>query len=203
MHGRAPLPSQPFAPGLKVGLLGGSFNPAHEGHRWISLVALRRLGLHQVWWLVSPQNPLKPKSGMAPLAARMASARAVADHPAIVISDLEARLGSRYTIDTLHALRRRAPATHFVFLMGADNFIALPRWRDWTGIMESVPIAVIARPGYSLKARLSQPARHYAHRQLAQTDARLLAQTPPPAWVFLEDRPTPISSTAIRAGRKG
>lgn len=198
----APTPlATPVAPGLRIGLLGGSFNPAHEGHRWISLVALRRLGLHRVWWLVSPQNPLKPEAGMAPFAERFASARAMATHPAIAVADIEHRLGTRFTADTLAALTARAPHTRFVWLMGADNLVSLPRWRDWTRIMETVPVAVIARPGYSLKARLSPAARRYAHAQLPQDHARLLPGRTPPAWVFIEDRPTGISSTRIRAQR--
>jgi len=184
--------------GLRIGLLGGSFNPAHDGHRHISLVALRRLGLHQVWWLVSPQNPLKPEQGMAPLASRMKSAQATARHPAIHISDIETQLGTRYTADTIRQLTTRAPAARFVWLMGADNLVSFPKWHRWTTIMESVPVAVIARPGYSLKARLSPAANRYADRQIPVEQASQLADAKAPAWVFIEDQPTSESSTRIR-----
>lgn len=184
--------------GLRIGLLGGSFNPAHEGHRHISLVAQRRLGLHQVWWLVSPQNPLKPEQGMAPFAKRMESAQAMAGHPAIVVSDIETQLGTRYTADTIRQLITRAPATRFVWLMGADNLVSFPKWHRWTTIMETVPVAVIARPGYSLKARLSPAANRYADRQIPIEQAAQLADAKAPAWVFIEDQPTPASSTQIR-----
>jgi len=184
--------------GLRIGLLGGSFNPAHEGHRHISLVALRRLGLHQVWWLVSPQNPLKPEQGMAPFADRMRSAQAKAQHPSIHVSDIETQLGTRYTADTIRQLTGRAPATRFVWLMGADNLVSFPKWHRWTTIMESVPVAVIARPGYSLKARLSPAANRYADRQIPVEQASQLATMQTPAWVFIEDQPTGQSSTQIR-----
>lgn len=184
--------------GLRIGLLGGSFNPAHEGHRHISLVALRRLGLHQVWWLVSPQNPLKPEQGMAPFADRMRSAQAMARHPSIHVSDIETQLGTRYTADTIRQLTNRAPATRFVWLMGADNLVSFPKWHRWTTIMETVPVAVIARPGYSLKARLSPAANRYAERQIPVEQAAQLADAIAPAWVFIEDQPTSTSSTQIR-----
>jgi len=184
--------------GLRVGLLGGSFNPAHQGHLHISRVALRRLGLHQVWWLVSPQNPLKPQSGMAPLAQRLKSAQEMAQHPAIRVADIETHLGTRYTADTLYQLRQRAARTRFVWLMGADNLIAFPRWHRWTSIMQLMPIAVIARPGYSLKARLCRTSTRYASAQLPAAAARLLADARPPAWVFLEDQPDPTSASHIR-----
>ncbi len=188
-----------LTPGLRIGLLGGSFNPAHEGHRHISLVALKRLGLHQVWWLVSPQNPLKPEQGMAPFAERFASAKKAARHPAIKVTNIENQLGTRYTADTIRKLTDRAPGTRFVWIMGADNLIGFPRWHAWTEIMDRVPVAVISRPGYSLKARLSHAATRYAHRQFPPEHAKLLPDVEPPAWVFVEDRPTDASSTAIRA----
>lgn len=184
--------------GLRIGLLGGSFNPAHDGHRHISMVALRRLGLHQVWWLVSPQNPLKPEQGMAPFADRMESALAMAQHPAIRVSDIETQLGTRYTADTIRQLAVRAPTARFVWLMGADNLVSLPRWHRWTTIIESMPVAVIARPGYSLKARLSPAATRYANRQIPVEQASQLAAMQAPAWVFIEDQPTAQSSTQIR-----
>ncbi|MEQ8746096.1 nicotinate-nucleotide adenylyltransferase [Pyruvatibacter sp.] len=184
--------------GLRIGLLGGSFNPAHDAHRHISLVALRHLNLHQVWWLVSPQNPLKSERGMAPFEQRMQSARDMAQHPAIRVTDMETQLGTRYTADTVRALTRRAPATHFVWLMGADNLLSFPRWHQWTRLMHSVPVAVIARPGYSLKARLSHAATRYAHSQYCVEAAAHLPGAKPPAWVFIEDQPNTLSSTRLR-----
>jgi len=185
--------------GLRIGLLGGSFNPAHEAHRHISLVALRYLRLHQVWWLVSPQNPLKPQRGMAPFGQRMASAHAMADHPAIRVTDIETRIGTRFTADTICQVTARAPGTDFVWLMGADNLVSFPDWKRWTAIMEQVPVAVIARPGYSLKARLSKTATRYAATQISDADAAALPGMTAPAWVFIEDQPTPLSSTQRRS----
>jgi nicotinate-nucleotide adenylyltransferase len=186
-------------PGRRIGLLGGSFNPAHDGHRHISLVALRALALDQVWWLVSPQNPLKPAAGMAPLAERLARARAVAAHPRIAVIDLETRLGTQYTADTLAALRAECHGTRFVWLMGADNMIGFDRWRSWTEIAETVPIAVIDRPGYLHRALASAFARRYAQARVPAEAARLLPATPPPAWTVLRARLHPASATAIRA----
>lgn len=135
--------------GLRVGLLGGSFNPAHDGHRYISRLALKLLGLDEVWWLVSPQNPLKPAAGMASLGDRLARAQAVADHPRIRVTDLERLLGTRYTADTLAALHRCFPRTRFVWLMGADNLLQVPRWQRWTEIFETTPVA-LRRPHVSI-----------------------------------------------------
>ena len=188
---------------LAVGLLGGSFNPAHEGHLEISLAALHRLGLDRVWWLVSPQNPLKPESGMAPLDERMAGARRLARHPRLLVTDIEAGLGTRYTADTLDGLRRRHPGTAFVWLMGADNLVQMPHWDRWTAIFEAVPVAVFDRPTYSQKALSGKAARRYRDRRLPERKARLLARLEPPAWVFLHTRLNPLSGTGIREGRQG
>ncbi|MEQ9639629.1 MAG: nicotinate-nucleotide adenylyltransferase [Alphaproteobacteria bacterium] len=182
---------------LRVGLLGGSFNPAHDGHRHVSLWALRALRLDQVWWLISPQNPLKPAAGMAPLAQRMASARAAARHPAIRVSDIEDRLGTRYTVDTVAALCRRHRDIDFVWLMGADILVQLPRWRRWTDLTRMVPIAVLDRPGYAyaaLAGRAAQRLRRFRVRNPGD-----LAQTRPPAWAFLWGRRHTASATEIRA----
>jgi nicotinate-nucleotide adenylyltransferase len=190
---------------LKIGLLGGSFNPAHEGHRHISLLALKQLRLDQVWWLVSPQNPLKPRAGMAPFAHRLAGARAMARHPRIRVSDLEARLGTRFTVDTVAALRRRRPQHAFVWLMGADNLVQLPRWRRWREMVESVPLAIFNRAG---------PDQDGGHRALAGPAAARFARyrilrpaelplTPAPAWCFLFSRLHAASSSAIRGGEGG
>lgn len=192
-------PAPPAARGLRVGLLGGSFNPAHEGHRYVSLEALKRLDLDQVWWLVSPQNPLKPRAGMAPLADRLASARAVARHPRIRVLDLERRLGTVYTVDLLRRLAGWR-GHRFVFLIGADNLLQLPRWRHWLEIVERVPVAVIERHPYSRGALAGRAARRLAAARLDAERARELAERPPPAWVYLKVRPHPASSTALRAG---
>ena len=189
-------------PGMRVGLLGGSFNPAHAGHRHISLIALKRLQLDRVWWLVSSQNPLKPVEGMAPLADRLKSANATAAHPRILVSAIEQRLRTTYTRDTLAALQRRWPGVQFVWLMGADNLAQLPRWRDWNQIMRLMPMAVLDRPGSGIKALHGKAAQRYAAARQPLAYATFLASQPAPAWIFIPCRLHPASSTAIRAGRK-
>ncbi len=187
--------------GRRIGLLGGSFNPAHDGHRHISLMALKQLRLHEVWWLVSPQNPLKSAAGMASFAERLAGAKALAKHPKIHVSDIEARLDTRYTIDTLRALRRRCGDTRFVWIMGADNLAQMPRWRDWTSIFETVPIAVFARPTYSLPALAGKVVRRYARYRSRERAAAAFALKRPPAWIFLHARLHSASATNIRKER--
>lgn len=194
MSGRLAAPA-----GRRIGLLGGSFNPAHEGHLHISRVALRRLKLDEVWWLVSPQNPLKAEDGMAALPHRLAAARAVARHPRIVVTDVERRLGTRYTVDTLAALRRRFPRASFVWLMGADNLIELPKWRRWRTLVRLAPFAVVARPGYVRRARTSAAATALAAWRWPASRAAELPMAEPPAWVFLQERMNPQSATALRA----
>ena len=188
---------------LRVGLLGGSFNPAHEGHRYISLEALKRLALDQIWWLVSPQNPLKPVAGMAPLAERLRRAEAAARHPRIKVTALESRLGTRYTADTLRRLGLWRDH-RFVWLIGADNLAQLPRWRHWDTIMAQCPIAVFERHPYSYGALAGKAATRFARVRLDDRHASALAGSDPPAWVFVRLRPHPASSTAIRRreGRK-
>ena len=181
-----------------VGLMGGSFNPAHDGHRHLALLALHRLGLDEVWWLVAPQNPLKPKNGMAPFAERLASARGVARHPRLQPSDIEARLGTRYTADTLQALQRRFPTRRFVWIMGADCLAEFTRWKDWQHIFRMMPVAVFDRPSYSLRALWSLAARRFARVRVKSGSARGLAHRQPPAWVFLHTRLHPASATQIR-----
>jgi nicotinate-nucleotide adenylyltransferase len=186
----------------RIGLLGGSFNPAHQGHRSVSLQAMRQLRLDQVWWLVSPQNPLKEASGMAPLEQRLASARGVAaGHPRLVVTDLEQRLGTRYSIDTLRWLTRRCRA-RFVWLMGADILLQLPQWRDWRRLVGLVPIAVVDREPYSYRALAGLVARRYAASRLPGRDAPGLADGDPPVWVYLRLRRQKTSSTAIRRARR-
>jgi len=198
-----PGPAIPIDLGRRrIGLLGGSFNPAHAGHRHISLLALHRLGLDEVWWLVSPQNPLKPRTDMAPLAERLAEARRVANHPRIRVSDIERRLGTRYTIDTIERLRARFPAAALVWIMGADNLIEFARWRRWTDIFRAAPIAIFDRPTYSYKALASKAAQRLARFRVARERAHLLAGMTPPAWVFLRGRLHPESGTELRRRRR-
>jgi nicotinate (nicotinamide) nucleotide adenylyltransferase/ribosome silencing factor RsfS/YbeB/iojap len=186
----------------RIGLLGGSFNPAHGGHIHISRLALQRLGLDEIWWLVSPQNPLKPVVGMAPFAERLAQAREVAaEERRVTVTGIEAGLGSTYTADTLKALRRRFPRARFVWLMGGDNLVQLPYWKRWQEIFRTVPIAVFARPEAGLKPLAGRAAGRFARSRLPVAAARRLALTPPPAWVFFHTRLDPRSATRIRAER--
>ncbi len=192
-----------FSPPRRVGLLGGSFNPAHEGHRHISLEALKRLRLDEVWWLVSPQNPLKPAAEMASFARRFAGARAVAKSPRIKVLDLEARLGTRYTIDTVTAIRRLFPRTRFVWLMGADNLKQIRHWRRWREIFRRVPIAVLDRPTYSPAALNDLAAQSFTCFRVSPGAARRLADMKPPAWTFLTIKLDPHSASAIRQKTSG
>jgi nicotinate-nucleotide adenylyltransferase len=185
-------------PGPLTGLLGGSFNPAHGAHRAISLAALRTLGLDEVWWLVSPGNPLKPAAGMAPLAARVRSARAQARGAPIRVTAIERELATRYTIDTVRALKRRFPRRRFVWLMGADNLAQLHLWKDWRSLAHEMPIAVIARPGYDRRA-LASPARGWLRRyRLPATGLKNRPEWSAPALIELRFDPDPRSATALR-----
>ncbi|SPF78260.1 nicotinate-nucleotide adenylyltransferase [Pseudoprimorskyibacter insulae] len=184
-------------PGMRVGLLGGSFDPAHEGHAHITRTALTRFGLDRVVWLVSPGNPLKDR-GPAPIADRIAAAKAVMQHPRVIISDYEARTGTRYTAQTVANLRRAHPGVRFVWLMGADNLRQFSQWQDWQQIMETVPIGVLARPGVRMKARCGKAARIYSTARWAASDARGLALADAPAWCFINLPMSDASSTQIR-----
>lgn len=181
---------------MRIGLLGGSFDPAHTAHREISLAALKRLGLDQVWWLVTPGNPLKDVSNLPGRAARVAGAQIVADHPRIAVTGFDS--GTGFTVDLLKALKRRFPGVHFVWLMGADNLPDLHRWKAWPEIFELVPIAILDRPGYRLKAKASRAAKRFAPYYVDETDAAGLAVLEPPAWTILSHRLSGLSSTAIR-----
>ena len=183
----------------RVGLLGGSFNPAHEGHLHISKLALKMLGLDQVWWLVSPQNPLKDEDNMAPLAERMASARKMAGHPRLKVTDIESRIGTRHTALTLTQLQRRFPKTRFVWIMGADNLEQISRWHRWREVFEQAPVAVFARPTYELKALAGKASRSFASHRIATGRAKNITRLNPPVWTFVTCRLNPVSSTAIRA----
>lgn len=189
----------PFTrPGQVIGLLGGSFDPAHAGHVQITRDALKRFRLDQLWWLVSPGNPLKPV-GPAPMPRRLAQARSLMSHPRVHITDLEARLGTCYTSQTLAALRRRHPGVRFVWLMGADNLAQLHQWQDWRRIVDTLPIGVLARPDHRISARMSKAARMYRAARLPARQAALLARRSAPCWCFLNVPMSPLSSSAIRA----
>ena len=185
--------------GLRVGLLGGSFNPAHDGHRHISLLALKLLRLDQLWWLVSPQNPLKPEAGMAPVAERLAAAESVAHDPRIWVSDIERELETRHTADTVKELKRRFPDAKLVWIMGADNLVQIPEWENWTAIFATVPVAIFDRPSYSSKALAGKAARHLDRWRVDESEARGLADRTPPAWAFFHTPLHPASATRIRA----
>lgn len=187
----------PFATrGMVIGLLGGSFDPAHEGHVHITREAMKRMGLDQVWWLVSPGNPLKVRQP-APLAERMAQARRVMRHPRVKVTDLEAKLGTRFTADTIARLRRVCPGVTFVWLMGADNLAGFHRWDRWREIMGAIPVGVLARPGAGLRARLSPAAQIYSGNRIGRGEN--LARAKPPAWVFINLPMNDASSSEIRA----
>lgn len=182
----------------RVGLLGGSFNPAHGGHRRISLFARRALGLDAVWWLVSPGNPLKPKAEIAPLHARLGSARAMARRAPIVPTAIERELGTVFTVDTLRALQRRYPDIDFIWLMGSDNLAQLHRWRDWRRLARTMPIAVIARPGYDGSAVASPAAAWLGRYRRSAASLKHRAGWSAPALIHLRFDPDPRSATAIR-----
>jgi len=186
----------------RIGLLGGSFNLAHEGHLHISHLALVRLRLTQVWWVVSPQNPLKGEADMAPMDDRLAAARTFVGDPRIRVSDIERRMGTVYTLDTVTALQARFRSARFVWLMGADNLIQVSRWRHWESLFNRVPIAVFPRPSYSFRALASPAAVRFADFRVKDTRAGLLADLVPPAWVFLRARAHRASATRIRERRQ-
>jgi nicotinate-nucleotide adenylyltransferase len=183
---------------MKVGLLGGSFNPAHDGHLAMSLYALKQLGLDQIWWLVSPQNPLKMTKDMAPLAKRMSYAKKIAAHPRLRVTDIEAYLGMRYTADTLKTLKSRFPRVHFVWLMGADNLRQIPRWQNWQNIFRTVPVAVFRRPTYPAGRGLGQAAIMFNKTWLHPTQGKLLLHCDRPAWIMLDNKLNYNSATKIR-----
>ncbi len=186
--------------GLKVGLMGGSFNPAHEGHLHVARMALAWLGLDEVWWLVSPQNPLKVRDGMAPFPSRFAAAESLASrHPRVRARDIELYMGTHFTADTVVELRRRCPGTRFVWIMGADNLAQFHRWERWSRILHAVPVAVFDRPSYSLKALSSRAALRFSRHRVPFSQSRCLAYRSPPAWVFLHTPLNALSATRIRA----
>lgn len=185
--------------GMVVGLLGGSFDPAHQGHVHITREAMKRLRLDRVWWLVSPGNPLKSRAP-APMALRLARAREVMQDPGVVVTDLEARLGTRATIDTIRKLQAIYPGVRFVWVMGSDNLVQFHRWSRWRSILAAVPVAVMARPGAGLAARLSVTARVYRPYEVARPEG--LGERVPPAWCFVNLPLNSASSSQIRAQGK-
>ena len=193
---RCELPYAP--PGQTVGLFGGSFDPPHAGHVHVSREALKRFGLDRVWWLVTPGNPLKT-NGPAPLPRRMAAAQALVTHPRITVTDIEARIGTRYTGETIETLQRLYPGVRFVWLMGADNLAQFHRWQRWDWIMRTVPVGVLARPGQRISARMAKAAQVFRAAKLPASQAHLLPHHPAPAWCFLNVPMVDVSSTDIRA----
>ncbi|MBL8789741.1 MAG: nicotinate-nucleotide adenylyltransferase [Rhizobiales bacterium] len=192
----------PFGKGQRIGLFGGSFNPAHRGHYMVALYALKRLKLDWVWWLVSPQNPLKDPRETDDYGKRLAYTRRIARHPRFVVSDLERQISTRYTAQTLEALKGAFANGHFVWIMGADSLANLHHWHHWTDIMEAVPVAVLARPGYSIRALQSPAATRYASCRVPQHLAASLPLRKPPAFCFVTMPLRKESSTAIRKRRK-
>lgn len=196
--GAIAIATPPAPRGRRIGLMGGSFNPPHEGHRVAAEAALRRLGLDAVWWIVTPGNPLKSHGDLPSLDRRLAAVRAEAGHPRMPATGFEQALGSPYTSVTLAFLGRRYPGARFVWVMGADNLAGFHRWQDWRRIAAQMPIAVVDRPGWRLKALASPAAHALARWRLPEARARTLAGRKPPAWVFLTTRLVPQSSTALR-----
>jgi nicotinate-nucleotide adenylyltransferase len=191
----------PARPGMVIGLYGGTFNPPHAGHAHVARAALTRLKLDRIWWLVSPGNPLKATDGLPPVDARLAEVRRFAHHPRAVVTDLEARLGTRYTVDLVRRLATLRPGARFVLVIGADNWAGFHRWGGWREIAARVAIAVFDRPGATFRALASPAARTLARHRLREVDAGRLGRMGPPAWVFVAAGKMPVSSTAIRAAR--
>lgn len=199
---RAPVafryPMPPASPGMKIGLFGGSFNPPHEAHRAASLLALKKLGLDRIWWLVTPGNPLKDNKKLPPLDRRIANARKLAAHPKIDVTGVEASLGTKYTFDTVTRLRQRRPGVDFVFVVGADNLAHFHRWERWRALLRAVPFAVVDRPEYELSSLAAPAAVAFASARVADDRAKSLARQQAPAWTFLRGLKSELSSTALR-----
>jgi nicotinate-nucleotide adenylyltransferase len=187
------------ARGMRIGLFGGTFDPPHEAHRAASLLALRRLRLDRVWWMVTPGNPLKDTRGLAPLPRRLAAAGALARDPRIAVTAFEAQVGARYSLDTLAFLTARCPGVRFVWIMGADNLRNFHRWHRWRAIAAMVPIAVVDRLGPSLRATAGPAGQALARYRIPERAALTLPARMPPAWIYLHGLKSPLSSTALRA----
>jgi nicotinate-nucleotide adenylyltransferase len=203
VHARSECVIPPHAPGMRIGLFGGTFDPPHQAHRAASLLALKRLKLDRVWWLVTPGNPLKNTSGLAPLKQRIAAARALTHHPRIDVTGLEAVINTRYTYDTLEYLVRRCPGVRFVWVMGADNLRSFYRWQSWRRIANLLPMVVVDRLGPSLYAAASPAGQALSRARISEPNAASLPFRRPPAWAFLHGLKSPLSSTALRALRRG
>jgi nicotinate-nucleotide adenylyltransferase len=191
----------PHPRGLRIGLFGGTFDPPHAAHRAACLLAMQRLGLDRVWWLVTPGNPLKDTCGLSPLAERMAAAQKLANNPRIVVTGVEAEMRTRYTYDSVRQLIARCPGVHFVWIMGADNLRSFHRWQKWRAIADLIPIAVVDRVGPSLYAMAGTAAQALSRFRIRETAAKSLPRCKPPAWVFLHGLKSPLSSTELRALR--
>ncbi|VAW17063.1 Nicotinate-nucleotide adenylyltransferase [hydrothermal vent metagenome] len=189
-------------PGMRIGLFGGSFNPPHQGHRMVSRQALKRLDLDAVWWLVTPGNPLKDFTELAPLKNRVLAARQLVDHPRVKITGFEASRGFRFTYDTLGFLRRTLPERKFVWIMGADSFVSFHLWEHWRRIASLMPLAIYARPGSSRLAPFSKAAIALARYRIKEKDATILPSMPAPAWVYLNGMMSSLSSKDIRKSQK-
>jgi nicotinate-nucleotide adenylyltransferase len=187
---------------MRIGLFGGTFDPPHQAHLGASLLALKRLKLDRVWWLVTPGNPLKNTKGLAPLSERIAAARALTRHPRIDVTGIEAVINTRYTYDTIRWLKARCPGVRFVWIMGADNLRSFHRWQKWRGIAKLVPFVVIDRLGPSLYAAASPAGLAFGYARIPEHDAVTLPGRKPPAWSFLHGLKSPLSSTALRAQRE-
>jgi nicotinate-nucleotide adenylyltransferase len=191
----------PTSPGMKIGLFGGTFNPPHEAHRAASMLAMKKLGLDRVWWLVTPGNPLKENSRLPPLKARIEAARKVAASPRIDVTGIEAELGTQFTYDTVKRLRQRRPGTEFVFIVGADNLAHLHRWERWSDLLHKITLAVVDRPEFELSSLASPAAVAFSRFRVTESKARTIPRLAPPAWVFLRGLKSELSSTALRKMR--
>jgi nicotinate-nucleotide adenylyltransferase len=196
-----PIRLPPHAPGLRIGLFGGSFDPPHEGHLLASRLALTRLRLDRLWWLVTPGNPLKDTRSLAPLSARLLSARRLARDPRIVVTDIEAKIGLRHTVELIGYLRQHCPGVRFVWIMGTDNLLQFHRWRRWEKIMSQVPVAVIDRPGANLRAPMAKAMMRFARARMPETGANRLGNARPPAVTIVHGPRSNQSSSALRANR--
>ena len=189
--------------GNRIGIFGGSFNPPHSGHRLVAITALKRLGLDQIWWLVTPGNPRKSHSDLAPLDLRLRETRALADHPRMKVTAFEKVLGSPYTAKTVMSLRAMRPSVRFVWVMGADNLASFHHWKDWRAIVGSVPIAVVDRPGASLSMMFAPMAKAFEKYRLPEEEAAMLPDLQPPVWTFLHSPLDRTSSTDLRLTKVG
>lgn len=190
----------PHARGMRIGLFGGTFNPPHIGHVMAARIAMRRLKLDRIWWMVSPGNPLKDNSSLPSVAARIAAARALIRDPRIIVTGLEADLRTHYTFDTLRRLLPRLPGVHCVWIMGGDGLAGFHQWGGWRRIARMIPMAIVDRPGATHRAVRAPAAQRFAQQRYDETDAGLIATARAPAWVFMHDRRSPLSSTLLRGG---